>query len=195
MPELDGFGVLEALKGHSIPAIIFVTAHHEFAVRAFEVHAVDYLLKPFDKERFQTALRRARAWLQRDAGARSDQLLSAVMASLRNNRKTLERLPVKSHGRISVISISEIDWIDAAGNYAELHVGKRSYMLRAQIKALADQLPASQFIQISRSQVVNVERIKEISPKSHGDYEILLRDGTTLTGSRTHREKLTRLLD
>jgi len=194
MPELDGFAVLEALKGHRVPAVIFVTAHREFAVRAFEVHAVDYLLKPFDKERFRAAVRRARGVLQRDAGARSDQLLSAVMATLQTRRKRLERLLVKSHGRISMIATGEIDWIGTAANYAELHVGKRSYLLRTPIKSLASQLSREQFIQISRFHLVNVDRIKEVRSKPHGDYEVLLHDGTRLPGSRTHREKLGALL-
>ncbi|HKQ39505.1 MAG TPA: LytTR family DNA-binding domain-containing protein [Verrucomicrobiae bacterium] len=194
MPELDGFAVLEALKGHPVPAVIFVTAHHEFAVRAFEVHAVDYLLKPFDKERFQAAVRRARSGLQKDSSARSDQLLSAVMASVGTRHKTLERLPVKSHGRISVIAVREIDWIGTAANYAELHVGKRSYLLRITIKTLADQLVNQKFIQISRFHLVNSDRIKEVHPKPHGDYEVLLHDGTRLPGSRSHRHKLAPLL-
>ena len=194
MPELDGFAVLESLRGHRVPAVIFVTAHREFAVRAFEVHATDYLLKPFDKARFQAAVRRARAALQRDPGTRTDQLLSAVMASLQTRRKTLERLPVKDNGRIVLVTTRDIGWISAAGNYAELHVGKRTYLLRSQIKTLPGRLSPQHFVQISRSHLVNVDHIKEVHSKPHGDYEVLLHDGTRLPGSRTHRHKLGPLL-
>lgn len=194
MPELDGFGVINAVRAGSMPAVIFVTAHDEFAVRAFEVHAVDYLLKPFDRERFQTALRRARTWLQRDGSARDDQLLSGVLATLQIGRKYLGRIPVKSQGRIAVINTDEIDWICAASNYVELHVGKQCHLLRSAIKTLAEQLPDDQFIQISRSHMVNLERIKEVRSKPHGDFEVLLRDNTTVPGSRSHRDKLRRLL-
>ena len=194
MPERDGFAVIEALSGGPVPAIIFVTAHDQFAARAFETHAVDYLLKPFDRDRFQTALRRARNWLQRDSRVRQDQLLSGVLAGLQRRRGHVQRIPVRSQGRIVLVTAAEIDWISAAANYVELHVGRRSHLLRTSIKALVDQLPAEQFIQISRSYMVNLERIKEVCSRPHGDFEVTLRDGTRLAGSRSHRHKLKRVL-
>jgi two-component system, LytTR family, response regulator len=194
MPELDGFGVVEALKAGTVPAIIFATAYDEFAVRAFEVHAVDYLLKPFDRERFQMALRRAYMWLQRQASARQEQLLAGVVATLRMGRKPLDRIPVRSEGRISLVKTEEIDWISAADNYAELHVGKQSYLVRMTIKDLADQLREDEFIQVSRSHLVKLDRIREVSRKDHGDFVIILRDGTAVAGGRTYRDNLARLL-
>jgi two-component system LytT family response regulator len=194
MPELDGFEVLEALKGGTAPAIIFVTAHDEFAVRAFDVHPVDYLLKPFDRERFQTALRRAYMWLQRRDSTQYEQLLEGVLATVRMKRNPLERIPVRSQGRICLVNTDEIDWISAADNYVELHVGKQSHLVRMTIKDLADQLRDDEFIQISRSHLVNFERVKEVNRKEHGDFAIILRDGTRLTGGRTYRDNLARLL-
>jgi two-component system LytT family response regulator len=190
MPDLDGFGVLESLSGARMPAVIFVTAYDQFAVRAFEAHAVDYLLKPFDRERLQIALRRARERLQRTPEHRSDQPLSEVLVSLETRLKRLERLTIKSQGRLSIVNTIDIDWIRAADNYAELHVGNTSHFLRMTLSALAERLPPNRFARISRSHLVNLERIKEIRSKSHGDFVVFLRDGTRLPGTRNYRHNL-----
>jgi two-component system, LytTR family, response regulator len=194
LPELDGFGVIEGLSGAHLPVIIFITAHDRFALRAFEVHAADYLLKPFDRERFQTALQRARQRLQGNPIARNHQSISEVLAAFETRAKPLERLTIKSQGRISFVATAEIDWICAADNYVELHVGKATHLLRTSINALADQLPKNQFVRISRSKLVNSDRIKEMRSKPHGDYLLLLHDGTHLSGSRTYRQNLAPLL-
>jgi two-component system LytT family response regulator len=194
MPELDGFGVLASLDAAQLPAIIFVTAHDEFAVRAFEAHAVDYLLKPFDRERFQTALERARQRLRREGNGRGDSSLAQVMTILGAAPARLERITIRSHGRIAIVQTAEIDWMTAAGNYVELHVGKAAHLVRMTIRDLTAQLPQHMFVQISRSQVVNVERIKEVRPRSHGDYLVLLRDGTRLAGTRNYRDNLARIV-
>jgi two-component system LytT family response regulator len=194
MPELDGFGVLEALKWTRSPAIIFVTAYDQFALRAFEFHAVDYLLKPFDRSRFRTALERALERLQLQLAGSSRSLLSRL-ASLGAGSKTLERLVVKSRGRITILKTAEVDWISAADNYTELHVANRTYLLRMTITALANRLPQQRFTRISRSLVVNVDRLKEICPKSHGDFLVYLHDGKALTGSRNFRNGLAEILD
>jgi len=193
MPELDGFGVLEAIGTERLPVIVFVTAHDKFALRAFDVHAVDYLLKPFDRERFQAALRRAVERVpQRDAGA-LDKKISALLAELRPPSPTVERLAVKSGGRVVLVKTEDIDWIEAADNYAELHTGRESHLLRETLSALEARLAPGKFIRISRSAIVNVDRVKELEPLFHGEYQITLFNGVKLTLSRGYRHKLPQL--
>jgi two-component system, LytTR family, response regulator len=194
MPELDGFGVLEALNGTRLPAVIFVTAYDEFAAKAFEMHAVDYLVKPFDRKRFQTALSRARHRLRADAVAQGASSLSDLLGSLGSRPAPLEHLTVKSGDRIKLLKVGEIDWICSADNYAELHTGHATHLVRITISALAEQLPRNRFARISRSHIVNVDHIKEILPKSHGDYLVLLRSGARLHGTRNYRRNLAGLL-
>lgn len=188
MPELDGFGVLEAMGPGPMPVIVFVTAHDRFALRAFEVHAVDYLLKPFDGERFQKALHRAIEQVRnRDPGA-VRQRQSALLADLQSTQ-----LAVKSGGRVVWLKLDEIDWIGSADNYAELHVGTKSHLLRETLGALETRLPPEKFVRISRSAIVNPQRIKELQRLFYGGYELILRDGTRLTLSRRYRDKLKQL--
>jgi two-component system, LytTR family, response regulator len=194
MPELDGFGVIDALKDTRLPAIVFVTAYDQFALRAFGIHAVDYLLKPFDRARFQTALRRARQRLRHNWPDQTNLGLTNPLANGGSRGKSLECVAIKSGGRITIVRAAEIDWICAADNYAELHVAKKIYLLRTTITAIANRLPANRFVRISRSVLVNVDRIKELCPKSHGDYIFVLLDGTRLTGSRNYRHNLAELL-
>jgi len=193
MPELDGFGVLEELAGERLPAVIFVTAHDRFALRAFEVHAVDYLLKPFDKDRFQTALRRALDRLKRDDGGLARQI-SALVADLRPAAKSPERLAVKTGGRVLMLKLDEIDWIESADNYVSLHIGSQEHLHRETMSALEARLPPEKFLRISRSTIVNVDRIKELQPLFHGEYVVILRNGTRLTLSRTYRDRLDQLM-
>lgn len=194
MPELDGFGVVAALKGEKIPAIIFVTAHDKFALKAFEVHALDYLLKPFDRERFQNALHRAVDHLKQKQSVKLDERLSALLADLKPEAKALDRLAIKSEGRVVFVKTAEIDWIEASDNYVNLHVGTESHLLRETMSALEQKLPEDIFLRISRSTIVNVERIRELQPLFHGEYVVILRNNTRLTLSRGYREKLNRLL-
>jgi two-component system, LytTR family, response regulator len=194
MPELDGFGVLAALEGERRPAVIFVTAHDRFALKAFEVHAIDYLLKPFDRERFQKALNRAREQLKQGQGGQIDERLSALLAGIKKEEKQLDRIPVKSSGRVVLVKINDIDWIEAADNYVNLHTGKEAHLHRETMSSLEQKLPASRFLRISRSTMVNVERIKELQPMFHGDYTVILQNGTKLNLSRGYREALNQLL-
>ena len=194
MPELDGFGVLAALEGERQPAVIFVTAHDRFALKAFEVHAIDYLLKPFDRERFRKALDRARQQLKQREGGEIEQKVSALLAGLKNEPRSLDRIPVKSSGRVVLVKTSDIDWIEAADNYVNLHTGKEAHLHRETMTALEGRLPASKFLRISRSTMVNVDRIKELQPMFHGDYTVILQNGTKLTLSRGYREALNQLL-
>ncbi len=195
MPGMDGLEMLGQLGGGVMPAVIFVTAYDRFAIRAFELHALDYLLKPFDDERFDGALDRARAWLRREAPA--DDLsvrLRSMLAQLRPPPPPVERLAVKSGGRVLLLRVEEIDWVEAADNYVNLHVGSESHLLRETMNALEQRLPSDRFVRIGRSTIVNMDRIKELQPLFHGEYAVILLDGTRVTLSRTYRDKLNQLL-
>jgi two-component system, LytTR family, response regulator len=192
MPELDGFGVLSELDESERPGIVFVTAYDKFALKAFEVHAIDYLLKPFDKERFHSALRRALDHLTRPQPDKMQEQLSALLSELRPAPQS-DRIAVKSDGRVVFIKLADIDWIEAADNYISLHVGKDSPLVRETMANIEARLPRERFIRISRSTIVNMDRIKELQPMFHGEYAVILRDGTRLTLSRSHRDKLQQL--
>jgi two-component system, LytTR family, response regulator len=193
MPELNGLEVLEAL-GEDVPrAVIFVTAFDQFAVKAFEVHAVDYLLKPFARDRFHAALGRARDRIQRPSSGNLQRELAALMAGLRTADKPVIRLAVKAEGRVLLLKTAEIDWIEAADNYVVLHVGAQSHVLRETLTALEGRLDPAKFLRISRSTIVNIDQIKELQPLFHGEHSVLLRSGAKLTLSRNYRDKLREL--
>lgn len=194
MPLLDGFGVLEALREGWMPVVVFITAHDRYALKAFEVHALDYLLKPFDRARFRTALERAKAQVRRNQSGEVSQKLFALLQDVKEARRPQERLVVKSAGRVYFVRIEDIDWIEAAGNYARLHVGKETHLLRESMSGLEARLDGQRFLRIHRSTIVNVERIRELQPSFHGDYVVTLHDGTELTLSRGYRDKLHELL-
>lgn len=196
MPELDGFEVIKAISGEKMPAVIFVTAHDQFALKAFEVHAVDYLLKPFDRDRFKTALRRAMDQVHRRQAGDLSQKLSALLADVRPEPKLkhLERLAIKSSGRVIFVKVEDIDWIEAADNYVSLHVGGEEHLHRETMASIETQLAPGKFMRISRSTIVNVDRIKELQPLFHGEYTVILRSGARLTLSRSYREKLDQLM-
>jgi len=193
MPELDGFGVLDQIKHGPMPAVIFVTAHDTFALQAFEVHAVDYLLKPFDRERFKKALDRALQTIKRRQTDELSHRLSALLAEVKPESR-IDRLAIKSAGRVIFLRLDEIDWIEADDNYLNLHVGNESHLHRETMTAMEERLKGGKFMRISRSTIVNVDRIKELQPLFHGEYSVILRNGTRLTLSRGYREKLDGLL-
>ena len=194
MPELDGFGVLEALDDACLPVTIFVTAYDQYALRAFEVHALDYLLKPFDRERFEKALQHAKGHIAQARAGAVNQQLAALLADLKTKPKPVERLVIKSGGRVFFLRVEEIDWIEAAANYVRLHAGKEEHLLRETINGLAARLDSDKFLRIHRSTIVNLESVKELQPWFHGDYVVILQDGTQLTSSRGYREQLHKLL-
>ncbi len=194
MPELDGFGVLQELGPDTVPAIIFVTAHDKFALRAFDVHAIDYLLKPFDQERFEVALRRGLESLKKRDDNDLSTRLKALLADAPQPAKAPERLVVKVDGRVLLVKLDDIDWIEAADNYVSVRAGHENYLLRETMSALESRLPAGKFQRISRSTIVNLDRIKELQPMFHGEYVVILRTGAKLTLSRTYREKLDLIL-
>ncbi len=191
MPERDGFSVMESMGGERLPLVVFVTAHDSYALRAFEVRALDYLLKPFDQGRFRQTLQRVRTEL---AHQESDALARRVLelaSEFRPERHVQgDRLVVKNAGRVSFLKTREIDWIEAAGNYLKLHVGPESHLIRQTMAVIEEQLDPAVFVRIHRSQIVNIDRIKEMHPLFNGEYEVVLRTGTRLTLSRGYREKL-----
>jgi two-component system LytT family response regulator len=188
MPRIDGFGVLEAVRDRPrLPAVVFITAYDVYALKAFEVHAIDYLLKPFDRERFDAALGRVRA-----SRTRGDAGLHAV---LDDARKRLKRFVIRQPDRIYFIPVEDVDWMEAAGNYVRLHVGRESHLLRETMTHLEETLDAELFLRIHRSTIVNVARIRELQPTFGGDHVVLLRDGARLQLSRRYRTALERLLD
>ena len=195
MPELGGFDVLEALKDDpASPAVIFVTAYDQYAVRAFEYHALDYLLKPFDRERFEAAIRRAKEHLrERGHNGNLDRRILALLEQLKGERH-VERLVVKNGGRVYFLETCEIDWIEAEGNYISIHTGKKSHLLRETISNLEAQLDPRLFVRIHRSAIVNIARVQELQPWTHGEYHVILHDGTQLTLSRNYRENLQSVL-
>lgn len=189
MPEMNGFELLQALPEPEMPLVVFVTAFEEHAIHAFQVHALDYLLKPIEPDRFREALARVKTEIQhRDGRAVIGRILS-MLGAVRSTRAGLDRIMLKSAGKISFVRSGEIDWIEAQGDYVCLHVQGKKHLIREKISALEDQLSRDQFIRIHRSTIVNTNRIKEMQPLYHGDYVVLLHDGTRLTLSRSFRDK------
>ncbi|MBD0370190.1 MAG: response regulator transcription factor [Pyrinomonadaceae bacterium] len=204
MPGMNGFDVLEKIDVSRIPAIIFVTAFDQYALRAFEVHALDYLLKPFDDARFEKALRQAKAQIEQREINRLSQKLFALLED-REERvesprpaverpKYLTRLMIKSASRIFFLKVEEIDWIGAEDYYVKLHFGRKTHLLRETMNELEAKLDPEKFLRIHRSSIVNLDRVKEMHAHFNGDYVVILQDGTELKLSRSRREQLQTLL-
>jgi two-component system, LytTR family, response regulator len=193
MPELDGFGVLDAVGVERMPAVIFVTAYDRYALKAFEVHALDYLLKPFDDERFAKAIQRVRRQIERQSVDDLSRRLQGLLDDMQSARKHVERLVIKSAGRIFFLSVGEIDWIEAADNYVRLHAGRESHLLRETMNNLEKKLDPDQFLRVHRSRIVNIRKIKELQPLFRGEYDITLRDGTRLESGRGYRDRIQKL--
>jgi two-component system LytT family response regulator len=189
MPEADGFDVVAAVGPDSMPATIFVTAYDQYAVRAFEIHALDYLLKPVEPERIRTAVARARAQLS----ARPDDLAARVAAVLGElgrgpARRYLRRLAVKKAGRVLLVDIDEVMRLEASGNYIEVHTRGRMHLLRETLSGLEARLDPDGFVRVSRSCIVNARHIRELQPQSGGDFVLVLADDSEVQGSRRYRE-------
>lgn len=195
MPEKNGFEVIKSLNTKKLPTIIFVTAYDQYALQAFDVHALDYLLKPFNRERIKRAVARAREHMEHKRLGNLDERLNSLIADLRGEKKYLERLVVKTVGRVFFLKTDEIDWIEAAGNYVKLHVGRDSHMIRETMNGIEAKLDPARFLRIHRSTVVNIDRIKELHPMFSGDYAVILRNGTELALSRNYRERFTELFE
>jgi two-component system LytT family response regulator len=195
MPGTDGFAVLRAVEARVPRAVVFVTAYDQYALQAFEVHALDYLLKPFSSTRFRRAMEHVRAELEKaEEGVRMSERILSLIEHLRQPKRP-ERLVLKTSGRVSFVRVDEIDWVEAEGNYVRLHIGASSHLLRETMKGIEAKLDPDRFIRIHRSTIVNTDRIKELQPLFHGEYAVILRDGTRLTASRGPENKLRKLIE
>jgi two-component system LytT family response regulator len=190
MPRMDGFEVIDTIGPERMPMVIFVTAYDQHAIKAFQVRALDYLLKPFDRDRFSDALQRARTQIESQTNGDLGKRLLALMKDMKRDTPKTDRLVVKSGGRLFFLRADEIDWIEAAGNYVRLHVGNQSHLLRETMTAIEARLDPERFFRIHRCRIVNVERIQEMQPWLNGEYSVVLRTGARLTLSRGYREKL-----
>jgi two-component system, LytTR family, response regulator len=196
MPEMNGFSVLRAVGTDLTAAVVFVTAYEQFSLRAFDVHALDYLLKPFHRRRFQEALRRVRQRFNNERELADVRVrMAALLASADGDTVRsgpIERLAIRTTTKVAIVRVREIDWIQGDGNYVRLHVGAAVHLLRQTMKALVGQLDPSLFIRIHHSCIVNVERVRELQPWSHGDYVVVLDTGKRLMSSRTYSGNLRR---
>lgn len=196
MPKLDGFGVLEAVAPIHLPAIIFATAFDQYAVKAFDAHAVDYLLKPFKQERFMDAVLRAKNHfmaIQTNPGAAGDES-QKMLSLLRHVNTDADRLVVRSGGKVVFLRASEVEWIEAAANYIKLYSQQRVYTVREKISTLEESLPAGKFMRIHRSVIVNLAMVQEIQPCGGGEFVVILRTGRELPLGRTYRSKVDELI-
>lgn len=194
MPGLDGFDVLREVGAENVPSVVFVTAHDQYAVKAFDVHAIDYLLKPFDRKRFEISLERARRELQQGDHHACAEKIAALIRDLSGSYPHADRLVVRSEGRIFFIRTEDIDWIEGADNYARLHVKRDGHLIRETLGSLEARLDPRKFIRVHRSAIVNVDRIEEIKTLFHGEQTIVLRDGTEIHFGRKFRNRLDGLL-
>jgi len=188
MPEMDGFEVLKAIGPESMPAVIFVTAYDQYALKAFEVHAVDYLLKPFNRDRLGQALSRAMTALQNRAVGDLKRSILALLGKLKESDPYARRLLVKAHGRIHLLPVNDIEWIEADDYYARVHLGQDAFLIRESLSHLQQRLDPKQFLRIHRSSIINVHYIKELQSWFHGEYLAILKNGTKLHISRKNQK-------
>lgn len=201
MPDLDGFGVVGAVGAQHMPAIIFVTAFDRHALHAFDVHALDYLLKPFTDERFHEALERAKSTVRQGRLSDASRKLAAMLAELGGDATPtappgghITRLAVRDGGRVNLLPVRDIDWVEAERDYVRVHVGTKAYVIRETTTHLEGQLDPVRFVRIHRSTIVNIERVKELQPMFKGEYVVVLQDGTALKLSRGYRDHLEAML-
>jgi two-component system LytT family response regulator len=202
MPGLDGFDVIDAVGTDAMPVVIFVTAYDEHALRAFDVHALDYLLKPLDEDRFNEALDHARSRIAEQEAGQFDDRLSDLLSGLDDNGQPdpadapNDRFVVKSGGRVQFVKTEEIEWVEAAGDYVQLHTTEKKHLLRKTMKEMEEALPGKQFLRIHRSTIVNVDCLREMRPHgSNGEYIAVLSDGTERKLSRTYRDEVDAFFD
>lgn len=194
MPEMDGFEVLERVAPRHLPVVIFVTAHDQFAVRAFDRHALDYLLKPFSKERFQESLRRARTELERGEEREAPGRIAGLLDTMRQGPGAtparITRFVARERGGFVLVPAGEVDWIEAAGNYVQLHAAGARHLVRETMKELEARLDPERFARVHRSAIVNIDRVRTIRSDGQGDFEITLEGGAVVPMSRSHRGRL-----
>lgn len=194
LPDMDGFAVLKTLPQQELPVVIFTTAYDQYAIRAFEAHALDYLLKPFDHQRLQEALHRARLAVRTHTERVLTNRLLTILQESRAGAPD-RRFLVRSGGRVVFLAYDEVEWIEAAANYVRLHAGKACHTLRGSIGTVAAKLPADQFVRIHRSSIVNVKTIKELQPCNSGEFIVVLQSGKELSCSRGYAAELRRLIE
>lgn len=189
MPEVDGFDVLAALQEDELPTVVFVTAYDRYALRAFEARALDYLLKPFDRDRFEAVVRRAREHVMQSQ--RLAPRIAELLDELRTGgRQWLERIPIKEGGRVRILPAVQLDYIEAEGSYARLHFGGESHLLRTTLTSLEAKLDPSRFVRVHRSRIVNVHRVHELEPLFRGEFVLTLGNGVRLTTGRTYHARI-----
>ena len=194
MPVMTGFDVIRSIGTEQMPVIIFVTAYDQYALKAFEVHAVDYLLKPFNRARFEKTVTHAKTLISRlQSGAFNGPLLT-LLGSLQRKQEMQERFMIKSAGRIVFLRAEDIDWMETVGNYVRFHVGRDSHLMRETMNGMELKLDPQKFMRIHRSTIVNIDRVKELQPWAKGEYVVIMRDGARLSMSRRYRERLHKLL-
>ena len=190
MPELDGLGVIDAVGAGLMPLTVFVTAYDQHAIKAFEANALDYLLKPFSDERFEAALSRAKLRLRERSTSEFGQRVMKMLSAAPQAQRPLDRLVVKCSGSTRFIRVAEIDWIEAAGVYVNLHVAGQQLLFRAALQELSERLDARRFVRVHRSAIVNIESIVQLEPISHGEFDVVLKSGARTRVSRGYRAQL-----
>ena len=195
MPEMDGFSVVREVGPERMPAIVFVTAHDKYAIQAFEVNAIDYLLKPVTRERFAQTLARAKTRLQAQPAEEASRQILSLLETIAAPSRALKRLAVRTAGKTTFVDISDVDWIEAAENYVKLHVGRVSHLVHVTMNTLEKSLDPETFLRIHRSIIVNVGRVQELEPSVHGEYVVTLPHGVRVRSGRTYHEKLKALAD
>jgi two-component system LytT family response regulator len=194
MPGMNGLDVISAIGPRRLPALVFVTAYDTYALQAFEAEALDYLLKPFDTQRFSETLQRVRRRLGEHGGDDISEQIRQLASRFGAEPKHLQRLVVKTNDGILLLNVGEVDWLEAAGNYVCVHVGKQNHLVRDSLSNLESRLDPEHFARIHRSTVVNLDRIRELRPHWHGDYKLILQSGQVLPLSRRYRQSLTEKL-
>ena len=189
MPEMSGFEVLQEIGPESMPAVIFVTAHDQYAIKAFEINAIDYLLKPVTRQRFKEALRRATDRLRSPS---ADERMLSMLQTIASPRKYMARIAVRSGGKTYFVELAEVDWMQAAENYVQLHTASAKHLVHVPIQTLQDSIDPDRFLRIHRSLIVNLQQVKEIEPASHGECVLVLHSGVRLQSSRTYSDAIRR---
>ena len=190
MPEINGFEVLQNIEQDKVPLVIFVTAYDEYAIKAFDVHALDYIMKPFKRERFHESLKRAKNTIKRDDKAEISGKIEHLLDYLDDSGGPLSRILVKSSGRYFFLKAADIDWIESSGNYVRIHSGGKNYLIRETMKNMEKKLDSDTFFRIHRSTIINVEKVKELEQWFHGDYQVIMYNDHKLTMSRNYKEIL-----
>lgn len=195
MPEMDGFSVIREIGAEHMPAVVFVTAHDQYALRAFEINAIDYLLKPVTRERFAQALARVKARLLAPPTDEASRQILSLLETIATPQRAVKRLAVRTAGKTTFVDMDDVDWIEAAENYVKLHTGRTAHLAHVPMNRLEKSLDPETFLRIHRSLIVNVTRIKELEPALHGEFVVTLENDVRLRSGRTYHDKLRGLTD